>query len=424
MAQARHEVGSMKAWIVCLSVGLFFFYEFIQLNVFDVLNPVLRQDFSLNASQLSLLSSAFLWANLLFLLPAGILLDYISVRRVVCLTLLLCILGVFGLAFSHHFIAAFASRFLMGIGNAFCFLSCVILVSRWFPHTRQGLVMGLLVTLAFVGGMVAHTPFALLMQSMGWRTALGVDVILGVLILGVIYMNVLDAPYERSIAHQANQKLSQAFLSVLRNRQTYCAGLYTALLNLPVMVLCALWGGSYLAVVYNMSAMEASRIVSALFLGSMIGCPALGWLSDMQGQRKPVMWFGVVGTLLSLLPLFISSELSFWTLSSIFFALGFFTSSQVMSYPLIAESEKPQLVGEATGVASMIIMGSAAFGQILFGFLMQHRAGSVVLEYAPIHFQYAMKMFPIAVILAGVVLMWIRETHCKPLFVQGVGDVV
>ena len=58
----------MTAWIVCLSAGLFFFYEFFQLNIFDVINQSLRQDFQIDAAQLSWLSSAYLWADILFLL--------------------------------------------------------------------------------------------------------------------------------------------------------------------------------------------------------------------------------------------------------------------------------------------------------------------------------------------------------------------
>lgn len=414
MHQTKRGIGGFKAWCVCLCAGLFFFYEFIQLNIFDVLNPLFRNEFALDASQLSLLSSAFLWANVLFLLPAGLLLDHFSVRRVVHFTLLICILGTIGLACSQGFPLMFLGRFLTGIGNAFCFLASVILVSRWFPHSRQGLVMGLLVTLAFIGGMMAHTPFTYLISHYGWRQALWMDVLLGGFIWGVLFWQIQDTPEGWTTSHQA-RKLDRNFLNVLRSQQTYAAGAYTALLNLPVMVLCALWGGSYLKTVYGLSAIQASQVVSCLFLGSMLGCPLLGWLSDSLRRRKMVMWLGVVGTLLSLTPLFVQTALGMIGLISIFFAIGFFTSAQVISYPLIAESQPPHLVGEATSVASMIIMGSGALGQMLFGALMQHRAGMTMLDYSPDHFQYAMLMFPAAVIIAGFILVGIRETNCMAL---------
>ena len=68
--------------------------------------------------------------------------------------------------FCFYFTACFF-HFLSGIGNAFCFLSCVVLVAHWFPPRRQALVIGLLVTMAFTGGMMAHTPFAYLNEHYG-----------------------------------------------------------------------------------------------------------------------------------------------------------------------------------------------------------------------------------------------------------------
>ncbi len=50
-----------QAWLVCFVASLFFLFEFIQLSSFDALNPYLVHFFHLNASQISLLSSAFLW---------------------------------------------------------------------------------------------------------------------------------------------------------------------------------------------------------------------------------------------------------------------------------------------------------------------------------------------------------------------------
>lgn len=407
-----HEVGGLKAWRVCLSAGLFFFYEFFQLNIFDVLNPILRHQLDLTAASLSLISSAFLWANILFLLPAGVLLDHYSVKRVILSSLVICMIGSAMIAFSNQFEMIFLGRFLTGIGNAFCFLSCVILVSRWFRPQQQGFVMGLMVTLAFVGGMLAHAPFAYLISLIGWRAALWVDILLGLVLFVWFYLNLDDAP-TGWVKAVNTRSLSQSFWNVLHQPQTYFPGFYTALLNLPILVLCALWGASYLQVVHGVNTISATGIVSCLFLGSMIGSPLLGWLSDRQGKRKPVMWVGIVGALLSFIPLWVNESYSILMLSFIFFSLGFFTSAQVISYPLLAESHRANEVGEATAVASLVIMGGGAVGQLLFGWLMQYRAGVQVIEYSAVDFQYAMGMFPVAVGLAAVALILTRETHCR-----------
>lgn len=399
------------AWLVCLSAGLFFFYEFFQLNVFDVINQFLRQDFHIDAERLSWMSSAFIWANVLFLLPAGIIIDRFPIRHVILWALLICIVGTLGFGLTKSFAVATLFHAATGIGNAFCFISCVVLVSRWFLPKHQALVIGTIVTMAFIGGMMAHTPFAYLTEQCGWRNAVLIDGLVGCVIWAWIYIIVREKP----VAISENQAVLwlPTFIAALKNRQNWLAGIYTACLNLPIMVLCALWGASYLQEVHQLDKIRASNVVSLIFIGSIIGCPLIGWLSDSFGHRKPFMLFGVIATGIVMMPLFMAINLSDWELGLIFFALGLFTSAQVISYPLIAESNSLNSTGVATGIASVLIMGGGGVGQVLFGYLMQHHATKVVSHYTISDFQFAMWMFPVALFVAFMVNVLTRETYCK-----------
>ncbi|WP_165474766.1 MFS transporter [Legionella nagasakiensis] len=410
-SQLAFPRGDWMAWLVCLSAGLFFFYEFFQLNLFDVINEPLREEFQIDAAQLSWMSSTYLWADILFLLPAGIILDRFSTRQVILAAMLVCVIGTVGFALTSSFAVASFFHFLSGIGNAFCFLSCVVLVSRWFPPRRQALVIGCLVTMAFIGGMMAHTPLAYLNAHYGWRNALLLDGGIGVLLFLWIFLAVKDRPYQQAQYDINQQKETPDFVRALTNPQNWLAGIYTSCLNLPIMVLCALWGASYLEVVHQMPKIDASNVVSLIFIGSILGCPLVGWLSDSMGQRKPLMIFGAVATLLTVMPLFSGIAFSKMALSVLFFTLGVFTSTQVITYPLIAESNRSSNTGAATGIASVIIMGGGGVGQVLFGVLMHHHAGTA--HYTVADFQFAMWMFPIATIVALLAVLFTQETHCK-----------
>ncbi len=400
-----------KPWLICLSAGLFFFYEFFQLNVFDVINQDLRQSFSLDAGGISWLSSAFVWANVLFLLPAGVILDNLPAKKVILGALIVCIIGTLGFALTHDFMYATIFRAFTGIGNAFCFLSCVVLITRWFPPQKQALVIGLIVTMAFLGGMVAHTPFAWLNNHLGWRNSVIVDALFGIIVLLWIWIFVQDKN-RSSIQHSnSNAKWSQKFMISLQNKQTWLGGIYTSCLNLPIMVLCALWGGSYLRSMHNLDSITASNIVSLIFIGSIIGCPILGWLSDKHGKRKPSMLLGAFFSLCLFIPLISGQTLSAWELSLIFFGLGFITSTQVISYPLIAESNPLSNTGIATGIASVIIMSGGGFGQILFGFIMD--SGNIESQYIASNYQHAMLIFPVTAIIALIAAALMKETFCS-----------
>lgn len=405
------------SWLICLSAGLFFLYEFFQLNLFDVINEPLREAFHLDAAQLSWVSSTYIWANVLFLLPAGVILDKISARIVILIAMAICVLGTFGFGVTHSFAWAAFFHALTGLGNAFCFLSCVILVSRWFAPRRQALVIGCVVTMAFLGGMLAHTPLVYLSHHYGWRGAVCIDAAIGCVIFLWILLVVKDNPHPLALSSKVldKQPYCVTVLRVLANRQNWCAGLYTACLNLPIMVLCALWGASFLQKVHHLDALTASNVVSLIFIGSIIGCPLVGWLSDSLGRRKPLMLIGALATLAIVAILLRDTVLSLSLLSVLFFLLGLFTSTQVIAYPLIAESNSANNTGVATGIASVIIMGGGGVGQVLFGVLMRKHSGLEQLQYTIADFQFAMWMFPLAAIIALVSILLVRETYCERL---------
>lgn len=399
-----------KSWLVCLSAGLFFFYEFFQLNLFDVINQPLRDEFHLNATQISWMSSSYVWANVLFLLPAGIFLDKYSPKRLILLALLLCVVGTIGFALSHSFVYTFWFHAATGVGNAFCFLSCVVLVSRWFQPKQQAFVIGCIVTMAFIGGMVAHTPLAYLNQTFGWRHALLIDGVVGIFILIWIVFTVKDKP-NTSLVDTSSiiRKEKTDFLSVLGDLQNWLAGLYTACLNLPIMVFCALWGVTYLKVVHQLNQLSASNVVSLIFIGSIVGCPFVGWLSDYLNAPKKIMLLGALLSGVSLLFIVVGQDYSEITLGALFFLVGFFTSTQIISYALIAQNNHLGQAGAATGVASVIVMGGGGAGQLLFGWLLQYHANSIQKVYQVSDFQFAIWMFPLAIVVALIALVFIVQ---------------
>ena len=147
----RHEKTkhTTLAWVVVLTTSLFFFYEFIQLNLFNSIDVPLMRDFGLDAVQLGQLASMYFYANALCLFPAGNLLDRYSTKKLLLFAVTLCTVGTFMFGFAIHYFTAAAGRFLVGMGASFCFLSCIRIASRWFPPHRMAFVTGVVVVMGY-----------------------------------------------------------------------------------------------------------------------------------------------------------------------------------------------------------------------------------------------------------------------------------
>lgn len=411
------------AWIVTLTASLFFFYEFIQMHLFNTINLQIREAFNIDAVQLGQLFSMYFYANFLCLFPAGNLLDRYSTKKLLIFAVTICTLGTLLFAIAKTYWLAALGRFLVGIGASFCFLSCVRIASRWFPANKMALVTGIVVTMAMLGGLVAQTPFAWLVTYIGnWRTVLWLNTFLGVVILIAIVLIVQDYPPDASEEDKrAHHHLSQLGLwhcikLAALNPQNWFGGLYTALINLPVFILGGLWGIFYLTHVHHLSEQQSSYATTIFFIGVILGSIAFGWVSDKIGRRVLPMTIGAILSLLVVLVLMYAPNLSLSHVVILFFLIGFVTSSQVLSYPTIAELNPSYLTSTAISIDSLCIMASGFIVPPVFGWLMERETVSIVngvSTYSTAAFQQAMLIIPAAFIGGLIITAFMRETYCR-----------
>lgn len=408
-----------RRWVVCLSAALFFFYEFIQLNLPNSIAHALMQSFSINATQVGTLSACYFYANILFLFFAGFILDRFSTRKVILYSLAVCIFGTFCFAHANSFLLACLFRFLTGIGSAFCFLSCMRLATRWFPNKQLALISGLIVTMAMAGGMIAQTPLALLIAKVGWRDAILLDAAFGILIFFFVAFLVKDYPKGAKKTCQATRQYNylQSYRIAFLKWQNWLGGIYTSFLNLPIFILGALWGDSYLQKVHHVSHITAANITSMIFLGTVIGCPIAGWLSDRCGRRRIPMIIGAVLSMLTLCLLVFNTQLSVANLEVLFFCLGFVTSVQIITYPTIAEINPRAFSATAISVISICAIGGGGIFQPLFGLVMDMQGPHPIINHVPVYsahdYQTAILILPFAFVVALLASFFIRETYCK-----------
>jgi len=412
----------IKCWLVVITASLLFFYSFLLLNMLNTIDSELMSFFSISAHQLGVLSSMFFCGNFIFLFPAGLILDRLSTRRIILIAMALCVVSMFAFPLTNNLVYAGISRFVSGIGSAFAFLSCIRLASRWFPPKKMALVSGCIVTMAMLGGMVAQTPFELLVEWCGWQYAMMICGGLGILFMLLMGFLLEDWPQGDSAAKDAQVDISnigfwQSIRMVILNKNNWLGGVYTSLMNLPVFVLGALWGSIFLIQVDHLTRTEASTVIMMIFLGTMIGSPLIGWISDRLERRILPMIVGAIISVCIMLAIIYVIHLSFIVLLVLFFLLGLITSTQVLSYPAVAELNSTLVTSSAISIVSLLIMAGGFVFQPLFGSLMDlnwnHLMVNKIAVYSLTDFQLAMWIMPVGFLVALIAAIFIRETYCR-----------
>lgn len=407
---------SLLPWMVCFAATLFFFYEFIQGNMFASIAANIMQDYQIQADKMAYLSSIYYLSNVLFLFIAGMILDRFSIKNTILIAMFLCVISTFILAYSHSFYIALLCRFITGIGSAFCFLGPVRLASHWFPPKRMALVTGAIVTVAMTGGMLAQYPLTKLVAYVGWRQAVQDVGILGFAMLIVMFFWIKERPQVAVKEEGQPIKILTAAKKAYFNPQYLRAALYTSLMNMAIAVFGAMMGTLYLEQRLGISSEQAAMVNGMLFLGAIIGAPLVGWLSDKMGVRILPMKAGVLASMLTLLGvLYLPVSLS--VMAVLFFLLGFFTSAQVISYALVAESSSPMMTATAVSVISILTQGGYLVYQNLFSSLLTNYGGMHMINGVPVYlleaYQHAAIILPVGLFIAFLLLFGLKETHCR-----------
>jgi len=408
------EQNLSRSWVVVMTAGAFFFYSFIQMTLFST--QEMKDHF---AEQLSISDMAtfgnfgatFLYACVIFLIPAGVLLDKVSVKTLILAMLALVTVCVFALAYVGNLYVAMALRFLTGMAHCIAFMAPLRLAPRWFPSRRLALAIGLLVTFAVSGGWIAGTPMLVCINTFGGHATMLINGALGVVIFVVVAIWVQDypegaAPTGDEASSGEALPLAAGLKMAVSNRQNWLAGLYIGLLNLSVLLLGAIWGTNYLRISNpELSSKTVTSIIGMIFIGTMIGSPLCGWFSDRVRSRKWSMFAGALISLAIMLIIMFTPQPGAGMLFALFLLLGVITAAQSIGYPVIAESNEDKVLGTANGFSAVLIMGMAAIAQPLFGWLIDVLGGET-----PENYRQAIWLMPTSFLIALVCTLLLRET--------------
>lgn len=388
----------------------------------------LMKVFEVNGAGLGNLSAFYFYAYLVMQIPVGILLDKYSPRLLTTSAIFLCSISTFIFAQTNTLWLACIARALMGAGAAFAAVSCFKLASLWFPPKRFALVSGMFMTAAMLGAVGGQMPLSLLVQQTGWRMALMLVSLAGIL-LGILYFVIVRDKSIRTMpvaqhAHESNH----SFATIIRNKQTWFLSLYSGLAFAPVSVFGGLWGVPFLETAYHLSRTDAAFAISSIFIGFAVGAPIWGWFSDFMGRRKPILFFGTILSLLCLSLVIYSAQLKSASLIFLLFAFGFGTSGFFTSFAMIREIFSLTLAATVLGFMNTFdSLCEALYEPLLGAFLDWTWGGEIIngIHQFSIHgYHVSLTLLPLSLVLALVVLFFIQETFCRTKEETGVMEPV
>lgn len=166
--------------------------------------------------------------------------------------------------------------------------------------------------------------------------------------------------------------------------------------------------------------MDAASTISMIFLGWAVGGPLMGVISEKIRLRRLPMTIGsIIAAILIAIVLYVPN-LSKLQVASILFIFGLFSSAQIIVFAIGRENSSFELSGTVIALTNLFVMLSGVIFQPIIGVMLdKHWSGTKmqgVHYYNVADFQFALAILPIGLIIACVLTLFLRETHCRLQF--------
>lgn len=415
--------------MVCTIAAVFYCYEYLLRISPSLMEPALREHFNLSASGFGLLAGAYYYAYVPMQLPVGVLMDRYGPRRLLTFACLVCVIGTFMFAGTDDFWIAATGRFLVGFGSAFAFVGVLKLATIWLPEDKLGMVSGLASALGTIGAMFGDNLLHIVVQQWGWQKTINITGVAGIALILVLWYGIYEEKEAKEITKDATvSSFKQIMVDlgfILINSQFWINAMYGCLVYLPATVIAELWGIPYLMNAHGMTQSSASLANSLLFLGFTLGAPLMGLASDKLKRRKPPMVLGAVVAAIIMVTILYMPGLSPTSINILMFLLGIFYSAQCLVFAVAREQSPNEAAGTAMALTNMIVMLGAMFLQPLVGKLLDHSLASnnaavanitegtqgMFKLYSALDYKYALAVVPAGIILAAILILFLRETY-------------
>ncbi|MBI2786931.1 MAG: MFS transporter, partial [Legionella longbeachae] len=401
---------------------LFYFYECLLQVSPSVMSNELMRDFSVTSQTLGILSGVYFYSYAAMQLPGGVLMDYFGPHRLLTLATVVCAISTIAFGMTDNFFMACVARLMIGFGSAFAAVGTMKLAANWFPAQRFALLTGLMVTLGMLGSIGGEAPLALLIENFGWRSSMIIMGIIGLVLSVLLAIIAQDAPKKIVIDSphhltEEEEQLIPSLLALMKNKQLWLVACYGGLMYMATPVFCGLWGVPFLMNKMMLTKTTAANYISLVFIGWAIASPLGGIYSNRIGLRKPPMYIGCIGALISSV-LFIFAPISNTICMEILlFAFGIFSAGFLPAFTVAKELCNKKYVASGLSFMNMMNMIGIALAQPIIGLILDKmwkgELNGNVRVYPLEAYYTGLAILPLGMLIALIILPKIKETYCQ-----------
>ena len=373
-----------KPYIAWIAAAIFYFYQYMLRVSPGIMVYEIRSSFLVKAEEFATLGSIYLLLYSLSQIPLGLLVDRFGVKKIISISVTLCVIGSFLSSIATSFTTMQLSRALIGTGSAAAFMISLKIVADNFSPGKRGFLMGATLTLGTAGAIFSSKIVAIMLEHFHWQYVWQVAGFLGLAILVICIIFVpskQEKVYKNVTSKKKEKNVILDIIQVLKDKNVVIYSILAIGLYTPLAAIADLWGTAFIVTKFGFEKDIAASSTMMLYLGLAIGSIMLPWFFE----RNSLLNLGIKCSVFCILILFAiilyGPKLNVYVLTSLFIIIGIFCGSEIMCFTAALRYANANNSGEIIGVVNTLNMLGGALLQQLIGQLLDINWGGVIDQY-------------------------------------------
>ena len=369
---------SARAIAIICAGFLTLFMGFAIRYSYGMLLPEMLPSLDITKTEAGVIFSSYFIAYTIFSPILGFLSDRYSIRTILTICVSLLGIGTFLMAFSSSVFTASAFFTIAGIGHAAGWVPVVTLIQRWVSDKRRATALSITDLGSATGIIVWSSIMPLIVPIYTWR---GGWISLGILALLVAMANfilVRNNPPEKTATVQPassnppHEPIRLAYKRILTNMKFWLVGLSYMCIGFVVLIPFTFLS-TYAVQELHFSYDVATRLITFLACGGVVGKMILGPLSDKLGRIRVMIFCGILMALGSIGVVYFKEH---FALSAVIVVFGLGYGAVWPLYAACARDYFPKkIAGSVIGLWTLIMGISSISSPIITGWTIDATGG-------------------------------------------------
>lgn len=289
--------------------------------------------------------------------PAGLLLDRFGSKTMILTGTALMASGQLALAFTESLPTAIAARAVLGLGDAFTFISVLRLVPHWFTPRQVPLVTQLTGICGQLGQVLSAVPFFAVLTALGWTAAYLSVAALGLLSMMLTLGQVKNTPRGNLVeADTMSVRDTLVGVKTVWLRPGTRLGFFTHMgTQFSVTVFALMWGVPYLTEAQGLSPSLAGTLLTVSVVAAVSSGILVGIFAGRRPHRRSRLVLGIIASnaLVWTVVLALPGQSPLWLLIVLIVVISVGGPGSVVGFDFARTFNPSATLGTASGLVNM-----------------------------------------------------------------------